>query len=96
MIIKIRFIRGSLKKEKLISFECGFNSFFCPRVSFSIQFFKILLVFLFFDMEIVVVLPLIFIKIFSLLSLILIILIMLILLIGLYIEFKEGSLKWLK
>lgn len=44
-------------KEKLCSFECGFNSFNLYREFFSIQFFKILLIFLLFDIEIIVILP---------------------------------------
>lgn len=45
-------------KEKLYSFECGFNPFNKSQTPFSIQFFKILLIFLLFDIEIIVILPL--------------------------------------
>ena len=92
IIIKFRFNNKNLIKEKIISFECGFNSFENPRVSFSIQFFKILLVFLFFDIEIVVVLPLIYFKYLNIFQLLEVLIIIIVLIYGLYVELKEGSL----
>lgn len=83
-------------KEKLYSFECGFNPFNKSQTPFSIQFFKILLIFLLFDIEIIVVLPLPFILLIKTDVNYIIILILILLAAGLIFEWKEGSLQWLK
>ncbi|WP_369409851.1 NADH-quinone oxidoreductase subunit A [Wolbachia endosymbiont of Corcyra cephalonica] len=44
--------------EKNSRFECGFNPLTSPRNPFSIHFFKILLIFILFDAEIILILPL--------------------------------------
>nr|AGH19752.1 NADH dehydrogenase subunit 3 [Rhipicephalus kohlsi] len=44
-------------KEKNSPFECGFDPFSLSRVPFSLKFFFIGIVFLIFDVEIVVILP---------------------------------------
>lgn len=93
IIMIIRFNRNNLDKEKLISFECGFNSFFLPRTVFSIQFFKILLIFLFFDIEIIIIFPLIYFNFKLVVEIILIFFIIFFLIFGLFFEFKEGSLE---
>lgn len=83
-------------KEKSYSFECGFNPFNRPHTPFSIQFFKILLIFLIFDIEIIVVLPLPLNKIILATINYFITRILIILILGLLFEWKEGSLQWLK
>lgn len=95
IVIIVSLKLNNLDKEKLISFECGFNSFFLPRRLFSIQFFKIILVFLFFDIEIIIILSLLFFTIKVYFSLYLIFFIMIFLLLGLFLEIKEGRLEWL-
>uniref|UniRef100_UPI0030FF2F42 NADH dehydrogenase subunit 3 n=1 Tax=Neoseiulus chebalingensis TaxID=3061192 RepID=UPI0030FF2F42 len=82
-------------KEKMFSFECGFNPFFAPRNPFSIQFFKILMIFLLFDMEIIIILPLPLFFYFSMNNLIYFMIMMTMLIIGLFIEWSEGALNWL-
>nr|QLO81942.1 NADH dehydrogenase subunit 3 [Leptopilina syphax] len=82
-------------RNKMSSFECGFDPMSYSKVPFSIQFYLISIIFLIFDVEITLILP----------SIILIqekwffykyifCVIMLILVLGLYYEFKEGSLNW--
>uniref|UniRef100_A0AAU6PBK7 NADH-ubiquinone oxidoreductase chain 3 n=1 Tax=Amblyseiulella paraheveae TaxID=3049516 RepID=A0AAU6PBK7_9ACAR len=81
--------------EKLLSFECGFNSFLQPLSPFSIQFFKILLIFLLFDMEIIVILPFCFFSVFLKMNFFMSYLIFMMIFLGLIFEWKEGSLEWL-
>nr|YP_010397479.1 NADH dehydrogenase subunit 3 [Diamesa loeffleri]UQJ73349.1 NADH dehydrogenase subunit 3 [Diamesa loeffleri] len=83
-------------REKCSPFECGFDPMNSSRLPFSIRFFLIAIIFLIFDVEIALILPMIMIIKFSNLfmwtmtSLIFI----LILLIGLYHEWNQGALNW--
>nr|YP_011017949.1 NADH dehydrogenase subunit 3 [Anidiocerus bimaculatus]WQF69861.1 NADH dehydrogenase subunit 3 [Anidiocerus bimaculatus] len=84
--------------EKLSPFECGFNSMSKKRLPFSIHFFLIAVIFLIFDVEIIIILPIIMtmkytmIKYWLLTSLFFII----VLIMGLYHEWYNGMLKWTK
>lgn len=49
--------QGKEAKEKNSPFECGFDPFSLSRVPFSLKFFFVGIVFLIFDVEIVVILP---------------------------------------
>nr|UQJ73324.1 NADH dehydrogenase subunit 3 [Potthastia sp. 2XL] len=83
-------------REKSSPFECGFDPMNSSRLPFSIRFFLIAVIFLIFDVEIALILPMIMILKFSNLfmwSLTAIIFIM-ILLIGLYHEWNQGALNW--
>nr|QTH79140.1 NADH dehydrogenase subunit 3 [Taxoblenus sinicus] len=85
-------------REKNTPFECGFDPKGKSRMPFSIRFFLIAVIFLIFDVEIALMLPLILIlslsnyKIWLYLTSYFII----ILLMGLYYEWKFGALNWLK
>nr|UXW93548.1 NADH dehydrogenase subunit 3 [Athalia sp. 'tibetana'] len=87
-----------LNKEKTTPFECGFDPKNTHRNTFSIQFFLIAIIFLIFDVEITLLLPLILtmttsnLKIWFMLSTYFI----LILILGLLYEWKFGALDWLK
>ncbi|KYM90515.1 NADH-ubiquinone oxidoreductase chain 3, partial [Atta colombica] len=84
-----------LNKEKISPFECGFNPSSRARLSFRTQFFIIKLIFLIFDIEIALLLPLTFISInFNpfIISYSFTFLFILICNIGLYIEYNEYSL----
>nr|YP_009502002.1 NADH dehydrogenase subunit 3 [Trioza erytreae]AWU49087.1 NADH dehydrogenase subunit 3 [Trioza erytreae] len=102
IMIMINFIIPMMNMHKIINreknspFECGFDPFSSSRVSFSIHFFSISLMFLIFDIEITLIMPLPIMK-----SLILMktwmtysIMMMILLLIGLMMEWKEGSMEW--
>lgn len=82
---------------KLTSFECGFDPIISSRSPFSIQFFLLALLFLIFDMEIILLFPIVMrLKIvFSLMPMAgkgLAFLFLSILLGGLIHEFNEGTL----
>nr|YP_010547159.1 NADH dehydrogenase subunit 3 [Orientabia sinica]UYK52046.1 NADH dehydrogenase subunit 3 [Orientabia sinica] len=84
-------------REKNSPFECGFDPKSMTRMTFSIRFFLIAVIFLIFDVEIALMLPMILtfsisnLKSWMLLS----IYFMLILIIGTYYEWKFGALNWL-
>nr|YP_011015320.1 NADH dehydrogenase subunit 3 [Silesis erberi]UPP55785.1 NADH dehydrogenase subunit 3 [Silesis erberi] len=85
-----------IDREKSSPFECGFDPKSSARIPFSLQFFLIAVIFLIFDVEITLLLPLIItMKISNIMSFTLIMSVFLfILLIGLYHEWKQGALNW--
>nr|ARH53694.1 NADH dehydrogenase subunit 3 [Adrastus rachifer] len=85
-----------IDREKSSPFECGFDPKSSARIPFSLQFFLIAVIFLIFDVEITLLLPLIItMKISNLMSFSFITIIFLfILLVGLYHEWKQGALNW--
>nr|UUG47465.1 NADH dehydrogenase subunit 3 [Ips shangrila] len=85
-------------REKNSPFECGFDPKNLARLPFSLHFFLIAIIFIIFDVELTLFLPMILIlKIsnFMILSTCLSFFIM-ILLIGLFHEQNQGSLDWTK
>nr|YP_010350403.1 NADH dehydrogenase subunit 3 [Ixodes myrmecobii]UOK09884.1 NADH dehydrogenase subunit 3 [Ixodes myrmecobii] len=85
-----------LNKEKLSPFECGFDPFSISRVSFSLKFFMIAIIFLIFDIEIILILPFPFIMNKKMIFPITITFIMTIILLGLLYEWNKGMLEWMK
>nr|QVT11023.1 NADH dehydrogenase subunit 3 [Muscidifurax similadanacus] len=84
-------------REKNSPFECGFDSMSNNRMPFSLSFYLISIIFLIFDVEIAMILPItFFMKFYIYYYSFNVIIIMIILLLGLYIEWKEGALKWVK
>nr|YP_009433025.1 NADH dehydrogenase subunit 3 [Anabolia bimaculata]ATD11965.1 NADH dehydrogenase subunit 3 [Anabolia bimaculata] len=82
--------------EKISPFECGFDPHSSPRIVFSIHFFLITIIFLIFDVEIAILIPIIMIfdvtnlnKWFIISSFFTIILIL-----GLYYEWNQNMLNW--
>nr|YP_009468959.1 NADH dehydrogenase subunit 3 [Peregrinus maidis]AVC55505.1 NADH dehydrogenase subunit 3 [Peregrinus maidis] len=49
--------KSYLDLNKASPFECGFSNFSSPRLSFSIHFFMIAIIFLMFDIELALMLP---------------------------------------
>nr|ANJ70322.1 NADH dehydrogenase subunit 3 [Athous haemorrhoidalis] len=85
-----------IDREKSSPFECGFDPKSSARIPFSLQFFLIAVIFLIFDVEITLLLPLIVtMKTTNMMSFSMITFIFLfILLLGLYHEWKQGALNW--
>lgn len=87
-----------IDREKSSPFECGFDPINYSRLPFSLRFFLIAIIFLIFDVEIALILPIILIikssniVYWSITRLFFIF----ILLIGLYHEWNQGALEWNK
>nr|YP_010155763.1 NADH dehydrogenase subunit 3 [Conwentzia sinica]QQY84954.1 NADH dehydrogenase subunit 3 [Conwentzia sinica] len=82
--------------EKNSPFECGFDPKTSSRLPFSLCFFLIAIIFLIFDIEIALLLPMVNImKMSNLISFIsTLMFFILILILGLYYEWNQGSLNW--
>nr|AXS66492.1 NADH dehydrogenase subunit 3 [Cucujoidea sp. 28 KM-2017] len=85
-----------MDREKNSPFECGFDPKNSARLPFSLQFFLIAVIFLIFDVEITLLMPLIMTMKLSKISnySIIVIMFLIILLLGLYHEWKQGALNW--
>nr|YP_009687561.1 NADH dehydrogenase subunit 3 [Limonia phragmitidis]QDX14943.1 NADH dehydrogenase subunit 3 [Limonia phragmitidis] len=83
-------------REKSSPFECGFDPKSSSRLPFSLRFFLIAIIFLIFDVEIALILPMIMVINFSNLMVwsITSIFFIVILLVGLYHEWNQGALEW--
>nr|QXP99392.1 NADH dehydrogenase subunit 3 [Eoscarta assimilis] len=88
--------KSNMDREKSSPFECGFDPINSPRLSFSLHFFLMAVIFLIFDVEIVLILPItimtkfIITKEWMMSSTVLLI----ILVTGLYHEWNQGMLQW--
>ena len=85
-----------LDREKNSPFECGFDPKGSARLPFSLRFFLIAVIFLIFDVEITLLLPLVSIfHVTNLYSWIFTgVFFLIILLLGLYHEWNQGALEW--
>nr|YP_010564486.1 NADH dehydrogenase subunit 3 [Pilumnopeus makianus]UZA47101.1 NADH dehydrogenase subunit 3 [Pilumnopeus makianus] len=85
-----------MDREKISPYECGFDPKESARLPFSLRFFLIAVIFLIFDVEITLLLPiastLTITNIFSWMTTGTLFLI--ILLLGLYYEWTQGALEW--
>nr|WCB98495.1 NADH dehydrogenase subunit 3 [Bactrocera minax] len=88
--------KATADREKCSPFECGFDPSSSSRLPFSLRFFLITIIFLIFDVEIALILPMILILPFSdiLTWTITSIIFIIILIIGLYHEWNQGMLNW--
>nr|APH08735.1 NADH dehydrogenase subunit 3 [Tomopleura sp. JEU-2016] len=88
--------RGISDREKSSPFECGFDPIKSARLPFSLRFFLLAIIFLIFDVEIVLLFP-ILVSMSSSMSLSLmwgLFIFLVILIVGLFHEWNEGSLDW--
>nr|AVN68219.1 NADH dehydrogenase subunit 3 [Paranauphoeta circumdata] len=83
-------------REKSSPFECGFDPKSSARLPFSLRFFLIAVIFLIFDVEIALLLPMTIIMLDSNIKMWASVgmAFLIILLVGLYHEWNQGSLQW--
>ena len=88
-------ISGPLDREKASPFECGFTPKNLPRIPFSLRFFLICVLFLVFDVELVLIFPAVRSALSGVRPTISIVILsfLIILLLGLYHEVNQGSLS---
>nr|YP_009537915.1 NADH dehydrogenase subunit 3 [Limenitis archippus]YP_009537928.1 NADH dehydrogenase subunit 3 [Limenitis arthemis]AYN60645.1 NADH dehydrogenase subunit 3 [Limenitis archippus]AYN60658.1 NADH dehydrogenase subunit 3 [Limenitis arthemis] len=88
--------KSFLDREKCSPFECGFDPKSLSRIPFSLHFFLITVIFLIFDVEIALILPMI--STFSTVNFMIWFKInfffIIILLVGLYHEWNQNMLNW--
>nr|ANM47951.1 NADH dehydrogenase subunit 3 [Andrena camellia] len=84
-------------RKKMTPFECGFNPMSSPRLPFSIQFFLITLMFLIFDIEIILIIPILYLMKYKMLmsTKLTFLILMLILIISLWMEWMFSYLEWI-
>nr|QIV24828.1 NADH dehydrogenase subunit 3 [Archetypus frenchi] len=87
-----------IDREKSSPFECGFDPKTQARLPFSLQFFLIAVIFLVFDVEITLLLPMIkTLMVSNVISYMMTAMFfLLILLVGLFHEWNQGALNWAK
>nr|ANZ03400.1 NADH dehydrogenase subunit 3 [Georissa bangueyensis] len=91
------YLRVVVDREKSSSYECGFDPMSSARLPFSLRFFLLAVIFLIFDVEIVLLFPL-FWSCFMSMSLVGVFggfFFLIVLLGGLFHEWREGSLDWM-
>nr|AXA45355.1 NADH dehydrogenase subunit 3 [Toxicochlespira sp. MNHN IM 2013-9841] len=88
--------RSISDREKSSPFECGFDPIKSARLPFSLRFFLLAIIFLIFDIEIVLLFPILanMNENMSLGLMIGLFIFLMILILGLFHEWNEGSLDW--
>ena len=87
-----------LMREELSSYECGFEHHNLSRLPFSFRYFLLTLIFLLFDLEVILLLGVAYVSSFSSLSsffLLVCLSFLVILVLGWLYEYYLGSLDWL-
>nr|ACU81237.1 NADH dehydrogenase subunit 3 [Mytilus trossulus] len=88
--------KRGLDREKCSPYECGFEPIGSARSSFSIRFFLVAVLFVVFDVEVVLLMPFAFMFYHgkSVLGVLTCMVFLFILFVGLFHECREGSLEW--
>nr|ALC75995.1 NADH dehydrogenase subunit 3 [Bemisia afer] len=84
-------------REKYSTFECGMDLMTSLRLPFSLHFYFISIVFLVFDIELMLVLPFIYcLKLFNIMNILMMILVLItIIILGFMYEWWTGLLNWM-
>nr|AET13771.1 NADH dehydrogenase subunit 3 [Adelomelon beckii] len=90
--------RALVDREKSSPFECGFDPIKSARLPFSLRFFLLTIIFLIFDVEIVLLFPILssMMKSLSVSLMFSTFMFLVVLIIGLFHEWNEGSLDWMQ
>lgn len=101
LLVVVRFLVSNvavLHKPMSTAFECGFDTFRNARVPFSLSFFLLAIIFLIFDVEIAIIFPISLSCFYSvgILRFLRFFIFLLVLLAGLFYEWSEGSLDWIR
>ena len=88
--------RRQTRRNSATPFECGFDPQRSARVPFSLRFFLLAVIFLIFDVEVVVLFPVLYVVggRRSVRGVSAVLFFLVILLVGLFHEWREGSLDW--
>nr|YP_004733178.1 NADH dehydrogenase subunit 3 [Abidama producta]ACT36224.1 NADH dehydrogenase subunit 3 [Abidama producta] len=88
--------KSNMDREKSSPFECGFDPINSPRISFSLHFFLMAVIFLIFDVEIVLILPITIMTKFMITKewMMSSLFVMTVLILGLMHEWNQGMLQW--
>nr|QLY90146.1 NADH dehydrogenase subunit 3 [Erpobdella testacea] len=91
------FLRSYNDRYKSSPFECGFDPYSNARIPFSTRFFLLAIIFIVFDIEVVLLMPSPLLIDLSMNTsfLMIFMMLMLILFIGLIHEWNEGSINWI-
>ncbi len=95
-VLASKFLRPSRPtKEKLLTYECGENPEGSPWVKFNIRFYVVALIFLIFDVEVVLLIPwaLVY-KQFGLAGFLIGAIFLFLLGLGMAYEWRKGDLEW--
>nr|YP_008994350.1 NADH dehydrogenase subunit 3 [Cistopus taiwanicus]AGS15323.1 NADH dehydrogenase subunit 3 [Cistopus taiwanicus] len=89
--------KSQKNREKSSPFECGFDPSWYTRSPFSMRFFLLAVIFLIFDVEIILLMPIIINLLFSpsIIYLSSSLIFLMILTVGLLHEWNQGSLNWM-
>nr|BCW86806.1 NADH dehydrogenase subunit 3 [Drepanosurus asanumai]BCW86819.1 NADH dehydrogenase subunit 3 [Drepanosurus asanumai] len=85
-----------MEREKNSPFECGFDPQNSTRMPFSMRFFVVTLIFLIFDVEITLLLPINSLTSLEVMSVTILVFFIIILVTGVLYEWEEGALSWIK
>nr|UEK24792.1 NADH dehydrogenase subunit 3 [Potamanthellus edmundsi] len=96
MLASILSKKSITDREKSSPFECGFDPISTSRLPFSLRFFLIAVVFLIFDVEIALLLPLILLTTKTSMTIwfYMTFFFIIVLLLGLFHEWNQGALNW--
>jgi NADH:ubiquinone oxidoreductase subunit 3 (subunit A) len=80
--------------QKTSAYECGFQPFSERQIAYDVHYYRIAVLFLIFDLEIILLIPWVILPIASLLNFVVITALLFVLILGFVYEWKIGVLNW--